>query len=93
MSLHEPRDAVEKVTLQTFTRWWQSHLSPRGFEVTNLCVQIQDGVLPMRLLEALEGCEPAPVERGKVRILGASITAQPKLKIHRMENLSIFLDI
>ena len=93
MSLRDPRDSREALTLQTFTRWWRSHLAPRGFVVTDLCSQMADGILPIRLLEALERLDVAPVERGKIKTMGAVINAEPKLKIHRMENLSIFLDI
>ena len=83
----------DMLTLQTYTRWWDSHLRPRGLPVTDLLAQIHDGVLPMRLLEALEGHEMAPTSRGKAKILGALIATSPKLRVQRIENLSMFLDI
>ena len=87
---HAKADAEEG---QTYLRWWDSYLSPRGFEVTDLYTQIQDGVLPFRLLEALEGLTPAPVQRGKMTIMGKKITAVPKIQQQRGENLNAFLDV
>ena len=89
-------DLKSKMTaqqLKTFTRWWNSHLMERGEPVTDLCEQINSGVLAFRLLEALEGFPAAPVQRGKCKIMGRTIVAKPKMKLQRMENLSMFLDV
>ena len=89
-------DLKSKMTnqqLKTFTRWWNSYLLERGEPVTDLCEQINSGVLAFRLLEALEGFPAAPVQRGKCKIMGKMIVAKPKMKLQRVENLSMFLDI
>lgn len=87
---HSAQDAKQ---LQTFTRWWDSYLGPRGDTVTDLCEQIQSGVLPFRLLEALEGLEAAAVQRGKCKIMGATVNVSPKMTLQRMENLNAFFRV
>ena len=71
--VHSGQDKLQSQQIGTFTRWWNSYLEPRGYPVTDLCAQIQDGVIAFRLLEALEGFPAAPVHRGKIKTtIGAS---------------------
>ena len=49
------RGAHDQMQLKTFTRWWNSWLSPRGVDVTNLCEQIKPGIIGINLMEALSG--------------------------------------
>ena len=89
--LHANMDGSQ---LQTYTRWWNSYLAPRGIEVTDLCEQIKSGLLFVRLLEALEGFEMAPVRNGKVRMqvgLPGLATAVPRVPAQAMENLNLCL--
>ena len=46
--------------LDTFTKWWNSYLEPRGFPITDLVSSLKDGYLAFRLLEALEQVPAAP---------------------------------
>ena len=90
---HDAHDKLANSQLQTFTRYWDSYLGPRGTQVRDLCSQIQDGVLGFRLLEALEGIVAVPVVRGRIKAFGASIVAKPKIRIERIENLNAFLKV
>lgn len=90
---HDAHDKLANSQLQTFTRYWDSYLGPRGMQVHDLCSQIQDGVLGFRLLEALEGIVAVPVVRGRIKAFGASIVAKPKIRIERIENLNAFLKV
>ena len=56
LDLHTEHAAMQ---LKAFTKWWDSWLKPRGTEVTNLCEQIKDGVIAIKLIEALSGCKAA----------------------------------
>jgi hypothetical protein len=56
MDLHAEHAAMQ---LKAFTKWWDSWLKPRGTEVTDLCEQIKDGVIAIKLIEALSGCKAA----------------------------------
>ena len=47
---HELADEADRAQLQTFTLWWNAHLAPCGYPVTDLGEQIRDGVLLIRLL-------------------------------------------
>ena len=87
------RDSQQRGQLKTFGRWWNSMLQPRGFPVTDLCQQIRDGVLPFRLLEALELLPAAPVIDGKITTFGQRIEAKPKLRVQRLENLAAFVKV
>jgi hypothetical protein len=89
----EDRSANERsrVQLQTFTRWWNYYLEPRGLPVTDLCEQIRDGVLPFRLLEALEIRPTAPVVRGKISTYDVKLIAHPQLRVQRLHNMQLFL--
>ena len=79
--------------LVTFQRWWNSYLEPRGIPVTDLLAQIGDGCLGFRLLEALEGLPAAPVQRGKVKIMGVTVVAKPAVLMQKMDNLNTFLEL
>ena len=93
--VHSGQDKLQSQQIGTFTRWWNSYLEPRGYPVTDLCAQIQDGVIAFRLLEALEGFPAAPVHRGKIKTtIGAStmiVEAKPKMKLQRADNLNQFV--
>ncbi len=91
--IHSEHDQGDEKQLQTFTRWWNGYLEPRGFPVTDLCEQIKSGLLPFRLLETLEGLPVAEVRRGKVNIMGASVHNAPKMRVQRVENLNLFLRV
>ena len=54
-AIAEIRQEHDAMQLKTFTRWWNSWLSPRGTEVTELCSQVKNGVLGIMLMEALAG--------------------------------------
>ena len=91
------RDGTEIATactmssqLETFTKWWNSHLEPRGYPISNLVEDVHSGFLPFRLLEALENHPPTPVVRGKAKILGTAVVAKPQIKMQRMDNHSRF---
>ena len=87
----------ESSQLRAFTMWWDSYLAPRGYPVTNLREQIKDGVLLLRLLEALEGVPPSPVARGKIMMslgqqqMGLQMSARPQSQSQRLENLNLCL--
>ena len=88
---HQSHNAVQ---LKTFTRWANSYLAPRGEPVTDLIAQFNSGVLPFRLLEALEVLPFAPCTRGgRFSAFGHRIIATPKLKLQRLENLNAFLGV
>lgn len=93
VSYHEGLDAMTLSQLETFTRWWNGYLEDRGHPVTDLIEQIKDGVLPFRLIEALEGFPAALAEKGKLSVMGKSVIAKPRLKVHKMENLTQFLSL
>ena len=81
--------------LRTFTQWWNAYLAPRGFVVSNLREQIKDGVLLLRLIEALEGVPPSPVSRGKIKMTvgspGLTLQARPQVQSQRVENINLCL--
>lgn len=90
---HEAHDKLLNTQLETFTRWWNGYLAARGEPVHDLCAQIKDGVLPFRLMEALEGFPAAPVVKGKMNIMGKPVIAKPKIKLQRTENLNHFVQL
>ena len=76
------RASQDDQQLKTFTRWWDSHLAPRGHgPVVDLLVQIRTGVLPMRLLEALDHLEDGAL---------LSLRAKTNMQVQRIENLNFF---
>ena len=84
----------DSLQMKTMQRWWDSYLRPRGVPVHHLSEQMQDGVLGFRLVEALEGSNAAPVVRNKINILGRyRIHAAPRMRVQRLENLGMFLNM
>ena len=77
--------------LDTFTKWWNSYLEPRGFPITDLVSSLKDGYLAFRLLEALEQVPAAPVVRGKAKIFGITVVVKPAVVMQRLDNLNRFL--
>ena len=47
------REVYDMMQLRTFTRWWNSFLSPAGVRVTDLVADVAHGVIPNQLLELL----------------------------------------
>jgi hypothetical protein len=81
------------IQLQTFTRWWNAYLEPRSIPVTDLCAQLQDGVLCFRLLEALEVRPTEPENRGKISTFGKKLVAAPRMRLERLANMQSFLAV
>jgi hypothetical protein len=77
--------------LDTFQKWWNSYLEPRGIPVTDLVGQLKEGYIAFRLLEALEKIPAAPVVRGKAKILGITVVAKPAVVMQRLDNLNRFI--
>ena len=77
--------------LETFQKWWNSYLEPRGIPITDLVGQIKDGFVAFRLIEALEKVPAAPVVRGKAKIFGITVVAKPAVVMQRLDNLNRFL--
>lgn len=89
--LHAEKDSLQ---LQTFQRWWNSYLEPRDLPVTDLVAQIQDGVVPLRLIEALEKLPAAPVRAGgRLTVMGERVNAAPRMRLQCIANLNAFLTI
>ena len=90
-------DTTETQLLRDYTRWWNSYLKPRDLEIKDLCKDITDGILPMRLLEAIEGLDMAPVKKigsgQRMKIMGKTINAKITNPMQIGENLTAFLDI
>eukprot|EP01105_Mastigella_eilhardi_P022940 TRINITY_DN5727_c0_g1_i1.p1 TRINITY_DN5727_c0_g1~~TRINITY_DN5727_c0_g1_i1.p1 ORF type:complete len:1988 (-),score=725.31 TRINITY_DN5727_c0_g1_i1:58-6021(-) len=73
--------AWEAVQMRTFTRWFNSHLKNGGHkeQITDLTVDLRNGVLLYRLMEQIGG-----TRLGKV-------LPNPKLKVQMIQNLNVSL--
>jgi hypothetical protein len=81
----------DKLQLKTFTRWWDSYLSSRGYPITDdLVDQVSVGVVPVRLLEALEDLEVSSLDKANGR---KALVEKPRSVIEKRANNTHFLNL
>ena len=62
-------DAPSFLCIQTFTAWVNSHLRKAGMNITELDVDLRDGIKLLKLLQVISGEQLPPREKkGKMRV-------------------------